>query len=74
MRLAERKPMEARDELWLSHIGLEYLPDMMKDHEREWLDSLPAVQHSNVFSLKNNMDNVGYITTTKSLVQARDWQ
>ena len=74
IEIAETKAMEAADELWLLQTDLDYFHDLMKRHEREWLDSVPRMEELKVFSPKDKMDNIGYIMTVKALIQARDWQ
>lgn len=74
VEIAEFKAMEAADELWLLQTDLDYAHDLMKRHEREWLDSVPSVEELKKFSPKDKMDNVGYIMTVKLVIQARDWQ
>ena len=74
IEIAETKTMEAADELWLLQTDLDYFHDLMKRHEREWLDSVPRMEEVKVFSPKDKMDNIGYIMTVKALIQVRDWQ
>ena len=74
IEIADTKAMEADDELWLLQTDLDYAHDLMKRHEREWLDSVPSIEESKRFSPKDKMDNIGYIMTVKVVIQARDWQ
>lgn len=74
IEIADTKAMEAADELWLLQTDLDYAHDLMKRHEREWLDSVPRVEGLKSFSPKEKMDNIGYIMTVKVVIQARDWQ
>lgn len=74
IEIAETQAMEAGDELWLLQTDLDYFYDLMRRHEREWLDSVPGVEELKMFSPKDKMDNIGYIMTVKVLIQARDWQ
>ncbi|CAD6580474.1 MAG: hypothetical protein ASARMPREDX12_009578 [Alectoria sarmentosa] len=74
IEIAETKAMEAADELWLLQTDLDYFHDLMKRHEREWLDSVPGVEELKKFSPKDKMDNIVYIMTVKVAIQARDWQ
>lgn len=74
IEIAETQAMEAGDELWLLQTDLDYFHDLMRRHEREWLDSVPGVEELKVFSSKYKMDNIGYIMTVKVVIQARDWQ
>lgn len=74
IEIAETKAMEAADELWLLQTDLDSFHDLMKRHEREWLDSVPNMEKLKVFSPKDKMDNIGYIMTVKALIQVRDWQ
>lgn len=74
IEIAEIQAMEAEDELWLLQTDLDYFYDLMRRHEREWLDSVPAVEELNIFSPKEKMNNIGYIMTVKMVTQARDWQ
>ena len=74
IEIAETKAMEAADELWLLQTDLDYFHDLMKRHEREWLDSVPRIDELKKFSPKDKMDNIGYIMTVKVVIQARDWQ
>ena len=68
------KTLEAQDELWLLQTDLGYFYELLKRHEREWLDSIPGVKEMNVFTPKEKMDNIAYIITVKVLIQVRDWQ
>ena len=74
IEIAETKTMEAGDELWLLQTDLDYFHDLLKRHEREWLDSVPRMEELKNFSPKEKMDNIGYIMTVKVVIQARDWQ
>lgn len=74
IEIADTKAMEAADELWLLQTDLDYAHDLMKRHEREWLDSVPSVRELKKFSPKDKMDNIGYIMTVKVVIQAREWQ
>ena len=74
IEIAETKAMEAGDELWLLQTDLDYFHELMKRHEREWLDSVPRMEEVKKFSPKDKMDNIGYIMTVKVVIQARDWQ
>ena len=74
IEIAETKFMEAEDELWLLQTDLDYFHDLLKHHEHAWLDSVPGVEELKTFSLKDKMDNIGYIMTVKMVIQARDWQ
>ena len=74
IEIAETKAMETGDELWLLQTDLDYFHDLMKHHEREWLDSVPRMEEVKQFSPKDKMDNIGYMMTVKVVIQARDWQ
>ena len=74
IEIAQTKAMEAGDELWLLQTDLDYFHELMKRHEREWLDSVPRVEEVKKFSPKDKMDNIGYIMTVKVVIQARNWQ
>lgn len=74
IEIAGVKAMEAADELWLHQTDLTYFHDLMKRHEREWLDSVPSIEELKNSSSKDKMDNIGYIMTVKVVIQARDWQ
>lgn len=74
IEIAETKAMEAGDELWLLQTDLDYFHELMKRHEREWLDSVPRMEEVKKFSPKDKMDKIGYIMTVKVVIQARDWQ
>ena len=74
IEIAETKAMEAGDELWLLQTDLDYFHDLLKRHERAWIDSMPGVEKLKTFSLQDKMDNIGYIMTVKMVIQARDWQ
>ena len=71
--IAETKAMEAADELWLLQTDLDYFHELMRRHEREWLDAIPRMQYLKSFSPKNKADSIGYIMTVKMVIQARDW-
>ena len=74
IEIAEAKAMDAGDELWLLQTDVDYFHDLLKRHEREWIDSVPRVEELNKFSPKEKMNNIGYIMTVKVAIQARDWQ
>ena len=69
IEIAETKAMEAGDELWLLQTDLGYFHDLMKRHEREWLDSVPRMEELKKFSHKDKMDNIGYIMTMEMVIQ-----
>ena len=74
IEIAEAKAMEAGDELWLLQTDQDYFHDLLKRHERAWIDSMPGVEKLKTFGSMEKMDNIGYIMTVKMVVQARDWQ
>ena len=74
IEIAETKALEAVDELWLLQTDLDYAHDLLKRHEREWLDSVPGMEELKRFSPQDKMDNIGYIMTVKAVNQAREWQ
>ena len=74
IEIAETKAMEAGDELWLLQTDLDYFHDLLKRHERAWIDSMPGVEKLKTFSPMDKLDNIGYIMTVKMVIQARDWQ
>ena len=52
IEIAETKAMEAGDELWLLQTDLDYFHELIKRHEREWLDSVPRMEEVKKFSLR----------------------
>ena len=74
IEIAETKAMEAGDELWLLQTDLGYFHDLLKHHERAWIDSMPGVENFKTFSPMEKMDNIGFIMTVQMVIQARDWQ
>ena len=74
IEIAETKAMEAGDELWLLQTDLDYFHELLKYHERTWIDSMPGVEKLKTFSPTEKLDNIGYLMTVKMVVQARNWQ
>ncbi|CAD6587437.1 MAG: hypothetical protein ASARMPRED_003099 [Alectoria sarmentosa] len=72
--IAETHANEAQDELWLLQTDLEYFHDRSRFHEATWFDKIEKGSYRQNTTAKQKFDNIGFIMTTKVVLEARDWQ